>query len=194
MALALTAAVAQAFPVDWQNDTTSSVGDSITVAASIKAITPHSKKPGIAGGDAYPFLEAHLGWWWDYVSRKYAHTHVSTIMLILFTQGPKPQKSDSGKPFAPISVPVLWGDGHVDAQDRQRFEYFRDVTSKRTDLPYVMGFYEPDCNTFGSSNIPNVDHAVELWEKLVAPLKARGTKLGSPSMCSKCASSYTPTS
>lgn len=29
-------------------------------------LTPNGIKAGIAGGDAYPFLEAHIGWWYDW--------------------------------------------------------------------------------------------------------------------------------
>ncbi len=30
------------------------------------AYIPNSIKAGIAGGDAYPFMESHLGWWYDW--------------------------------------------------------------------------------------------------------------------------------
>jgi hypothetical protein len=33
-------------------------------------LTPNGMKAGIAGGDAYPFMEDHIGWWYDwYVHR-----------------------------------------------------------------------------------------------------------------------------
>ena len=35
-----------------------------------------------------------------------------------------------------------------------------------------------------------VDEGVREWERLIAPLKGRGTKIGSPSMCSKYSIEY----
>jgi hypothetical protein len=29
-------------------------------------LTPNNVKAGIAGGDAYPFLKDHIGWWYDW--------------------------------------------------------------------------------------------------------------------------------
>ncbi|KAF2500078.1 hypothetical protein BU16DRAFT_235562 [Lophium mytilinum] len=132
------------------------------VASTSASLTPHGKKAGMSGGDAYSLWEAHLGWWWDYT--------------------PFPNKTDSGESTAPVPVPILWGNGHVDAVDKERFDYFTETTVKRTDLPYVMGFYEPDCSSTGSSDMPDVDAAVVLWEKYFAPLKGK-TLLGSPGMC-----------
>ena len=31
-----------------------------------KSLVPNNIKAGIAGGDAYPFLKDHIGWWYDW--------------------------------------------------------------------------------------------------------------------------------
>lgn len=47
----------------------------------------------------------------------------------------------------------------------------------------MFGFYEPDCDCPMSSNIANPSTGASNWNSLLAPLAAKGTKLGSPSMC-----------
>ncbi|KAF2814041.1 uncharacterized protein BDZ99DRAFT_459776 [Mytilinidion resinicola] len=155
----------KAAPTKTSSSKASSIQASAAAAAytSTKApLTPHGKKAGMSGGDAYYLWEDLLGWWWDYT--------------------PFPNKTDSGESTAPVPVPILWGNGHVDAVDKERFDYFTTTTVQLTDLPYVMGFYEPDCSSTGSSDMPDVDAAVVLWEKYFAPLKGK-TLLGSPGMC-----------
>ncbi len=50
-------------------------------------------------------------------------------------------------------------------------------------IPSIMsGFYEPDCACTMSSDMSTSDAATQ-WESLIAPLAAKGTVLGSPSMC-----------
>ncbi|PPQ77117.1 hypothetical protein CVT25_010811 [Psilocybe cyanescens] len=131
----------------------SPVGETATPLGS--SLVPNSNKAGIAGGDAYPFVKDHIGWWYDW--------------------SPTPSK-----PGPPIAVPMLWGDGTVDKQDADRLKAFKQLTT----IPrYVLGFEEPDCPSGSGSAGMSVQDGVAEWEALMAPLKARGAKLGSPSMC-----------
>ncbi|TFK40121.1 hypothetical protein BDQ12DRAFT_602247 [Crucibulum laeve] len=118
-------------------------------------LTPNGIKAGIAGGDAYPYMKDHIGWWYDW--------------------SPKPSK-----PGKPIAVPMLWGGGHADAQDAARLSQFESLS---TTPAYVLGYEEPDCASGSGSAGMTVDAGVSEWESLIAPLADRGTKLGSPSMC-----------
>ncbi|KDR79043.1 hypothetical protein GALMADRAFT_1290695 [Galerina marginata CBS 339.88] len=130
---------------------------STTQAASptSRSLIPNNVKAGIAGGDAYPYMKDHIGWWYDW--------------------SPNPSK-----PGSPIAVPMLWGDGTVDAQDAQRLKAFENLA---TVPPYVLGFEEPDCPSGSGSAGMSVEDGVSKWESLIAPLGAKGAKLGSPSMC-----------
>lgn len=76
---------------------------------------------------------------------------------------------------------MLWGDGSVDAQDAARLKAFEQI---KTVPKYVLGFEEPDCPSGSGSADMSVEDGIKLWESLMAPLKAKGAKLGSPSMCS----------
>ncbi|PPQ96255.1 hypothetical protein CVT26_005582 [Gymnopilus dilepis] len=141
---------------------TSSVPQSISPSSGVESfeslsalLTPNRIKAGIAGGDAYPFMKNHIGWWYDW--------------------SPNPSK-----PGSPIAVPMLWGDGTVDAQDAARLKAFERLSSVPS---YVLGFEEPDCPPGEGSAGMSVSDGVSKWESLIAPLKAKGTKLGSPSMC-----------
>ena len=81
----------------------------------------------------------------------------------------------------PIAVPMLWGDGTVDAQDKERLTAFEDLST----IPaYVLGYEEPDCDSGSGSADMSVHDGVLKWESLIAPLGKKGSKLGSPSMCS----------
>lgn len=97
------------------------------------------------------------------------------------SRSPTPHKVGS-----PIGVPMLWGDGTADAQDAKRYAQFKKLASPP---PFVLGFEEPDCEGNGSAGM-SVDDGVYQWEKMIAPLKASGTKLGSPAMCSKWLQSF----
>jgi len=47
--------------------TTSTVHQTPTpVSDNASHLTPNGIKAGIAGGDAYPFLKDHIGWWYDW--------------------------------------------------------------------------------------------------------------------------------
>lgn len=45
----------------------SPVGETATPLGS--SLVPNSNKAGIAGGDAYPFVKDHIGWWYDWYVR-----------------------------------------------------------------------------------------------------------------------------
>lgn len=88
---------------------------------------------------------------------------------------------DPSKPGKPIAVPMLWGNGTVDAQDKERLTAFEDLS---TVPAYVLGYEEPDCDSGSGSADMSVHDGVSKWESLIAPLGKKGCKLGSPSMCS----------
>jgi len=132
------------------------------------SLTPNGIKAGVAGGDAYNILRDHIGWWYDW-------------------------SANPSKPGEPIAVPMLWGSGHVDATDAQRLKQFQRLSSSSSNKKhpkYVLGYEEPDCTSGGGSSGMGVDEGVREWERLIAPLKGRGTKIGSPSMCSKRSIEY----
>ncbi|KIJ92495.1 glycoside hydrolase family 128 protein [Laccaria amethystina LaAM-08-1] len=120
-----------------------------------RPLTPNNIKAGIAGGDAYPFLKDHIGWWYDW--------------------SPNPSKAGT-----PVGVPMLWGGGTADAQDAARLRQFQQISQAP---PFVLGFEEPDCASGDGSAGMSVEDGVSKWESLIAPLSKKGTKLGSPSMC-----------
>ncbi|RXW17843.1 hypothetical protein EST38_g8023 [Candolleomyces aberdarensis] len=129
--------------------------EKVAATSKTSAFTPNGIKAGIAGGDSYPYVKDHIGWWYDW----------------------SPTPSKSGKP---IGVPMLWGGGTADATDAARLKAFQQL---KTVPVYVLGFEEPDCAPGSGSAGMTVDAAVSKWEQLMAPLKAKGAKLGSPSMC-----------
>jgi len=129
--------------------------EAISVARVASSFIPNGIKAGIAGGDAYSFVKDHIGWWYDW--------------------SPTPNKSGR-----PIGVPMLWGGGTADSQDAARYAAFKKIATPQ----YVLGFEEPDCKPGSGSAGLTVDRAVQIWEQMIAPLKAKGAKLGSPSMCS----------
>jgi hypothetical protein len=87
---------------------------------------------------------------------------------------------------------MLWGGGTADSQDAQRLSAFTKLSKSVSSLsiapdtipPFVLGFEEPDCESGSGSAGMSVAEAVEKWETLMAPMKKRGVRLGSPSMCS----------
>ena len=54
----------------------------------------------------------------------------------------------------------------------------------------MFGFYEPDCDCPMSSSISDPATGASQWNELIAPLAAKGTKLGSPSMCKQTAEDW----
>lgn len=133
-------------------------------SSQLISLVPNGIKAGVAGGDAYHILRDHIGWWYDW-------------------------SANPSKPGKPIAVPMLWGSGHADATDAQRLRQFQRLSSSSSNKrhpKYVLGYEEPDCTSGGGSSGMGVDEGVREWERLIAPLKGRGTKIGSPSMCSEC--------
>ena len=57
-------------------------------------------------------------------------------------------ENPSGHYGTPIGVPMLWGAGHVDGQDYNRLAGFRALSFTP---PYIIGFEEPDCASYGSA-------------------------------------------
>jgi hypothetical protein len=126
--------------------------------------TPNGIKAGVAGGDAYLILRDYIGWWYDW-------------------------SANPSKPGKPIAVPMLWGSGHVDSTDASRFKEFQRLSYSKSAHPFfVLGYEEPDCKPGSGSSGMSIEQGVKEWEALMAPLKRRGTKIGSPSMCSEFSS------
>lgn len=77
---------------------------------------------------------------------------------------------------------MLWGGGgSSDSADSSRLSQFKAIKQAPQ---YMLGFEEPDCAAGGGSAGMSVSDGVSIWEEYIAPFKAKGTKLGSPSMCS----------
>jgi hypothetical protein len=145
------------------------------VATSLStSLTPNDVKAGIAGGDAYSYVKDHIGWWYDWS----VSVPFFPLAKLLTRNFRSPNPSKRGKP---IAVPMLWGNGTVDAQDKERLTAFEDLS---TVPAYVLGYEEPDCDSGSGSADMSVHDGVSKWESLIAPLGKKGSKLGSPSMCS----------
>ncbi|KAK7033198.1 Glyco-hydro-cc domain-containing protein [Favolaschia claudopus] len=124
--------------------------------------TPNGNKAGTSSGNAMSQIQSHIGWWYDWT--------------------PNPSWKGNVMP-----VPMLWGGGGADSTDSSRLAAF----SKISQAPqYMLGFEEPDCPSGGGSAGMSVDDGVKLWEEKIAPFKAKGTKLGSPSMCKQVAETW----
>lgn len=83
---------------------------------------------------------------------------------------------------------MLWGDGHLgnpssDVPDETRYQAFQALSATNPTPPYVIGFEEPDCSSYGSANMPDEAAAAKTWDDNMARFKAAGSKLVSPSMC-----------
>ncbi|KAJ7761874.1 glycosyl hydrolase catalytic core-domain-containing protein [Mycena maculata] len=142
--------------------TASSSGSTIKSVQAASGFTPNGIKAGTSSGDAYSSLEAHIGWWYDWT--------------------PDPAWNGS-----PIPVPMLWGGGTADSTDAARLAAF----AKITDAPqYMLAFEEPDCPSGEGSAGMSVSEGVQVWEQYIAPFQAKGTKLGSPSMCKQAAETW----
>lgn len=162
-----------------QPSSSSSTGDSSTAASSTSvasaaatassssnstgSYTPNGIKAGISGDDPLSFLQGHIGWYYDW------------------------NASPSGSASGASPANMLWGAGSVDSTDASRLAAFKALTSTPE---YIIGFEEPDCSTPGSSNIAVAD-AASLWDSTIAPWKAKGSTLISPSMCHQAAEQYT---
>lgn len=141
-------------------DAASSSYRTLTTLSS-SAYIPNGIKAGVAGGDAYTILQNHIGWWYDWSASPH-------------------------KPGNPIAVPMLWGSGKVDSTDAKRLADFQRLSSSPQHPQFVLGYEEPDCTSGGGSSGVSVEQGVREWEALMGPLKRKGTKIGSPSMCSEC--------
>ncbi|KAJ6531889.1 glycosyl hydrolase catalytic core-domain-containing protein [Mycena capillaripes] len=137
-------------------------GSSIASVKAAAGFTPNGIKAGTSSGNAFSSLESHIGWWYDWT--------------------PNPQWNGS-----PIPVPMLWGGGSADSADASRLAAFKKITQAPQ---YMLGFEEPDCASGGGSAGMSVSEGVQIWEQYIAPFKAKGTKLGSPSMCKQVAETW----
>ncbi|KAJ7170778.1 glycosyl hydrolase catalytic core-domain-containing protein [Mycena crocata] len=137
-------------------------GGNIKSVKAASGYTPNGIKAGTSSGNAFSTLQDHIGWWYDWT--------------------PQPQWKGS-----PIPVPMLWGGGTADNTDSSRLSQFKKISEAPQ---YMLGFEEPDCAAGGGSAGMSVSDGVQLWEQYIAPFKAKGTKLGSPSMCKQAAETW----
>jgi len=80
----------------------------------------------------------------------------------------------------------LWGDGSACASvSSTRLTQFNDVVGSSSAPKIMFGFYEPDCDCPDSSAISDPSTGLAMWNEYLKPLAARGTTLGSPSMCTQ---------
>ncbi|KAJ7030429.1 glycosyl hydrolase catalytic core-domain-containing protein [Mycena alexandri] len=140
----------------------SSSSGSVKSVQAAAGFTPNNIKAGTSSGNAYSSLQNHIGWWYDWT--------------------PNPAQKGSAVP-----VPMLWGGGSADGADSSRLAAFEKIT---TAPQYMLGFEEPDCPSGGGSAGMSVSEGVSVWEAHIAPFKAKGTKLGSPSMCKQVAETW----
>ncbi|ADV21461.1 hypothetical protein I305_03533 [Cryptococcus gattii E566] len=143
--------------------TSSAAATASSSSNSTGSYTPNGIKAGISGDDPLSFLQGHIGWYYDW------------------------NASPSGSASGASAANMLWGAGTVDSTDASRLAAFKALTSTPE---YIIGFEEPDCSTPGSSNIAVAD-AASLWDSTIAPWKAKGSTLISPSMCHQAAEQYT---
>ncbi|KZP17506.1 glycoside hydrolase family 128 protein [Athelia psychrophila] len=142
---------------------TSASAAKTSASSSTTTLTPNGKKAGIAGLDSLSWMKDHLGWAYDWT--------------------PSP---DVGS--GPVAVSMLWGDGKSsDALDAPRFTEFEALSAAPA---YILAFEEPDCSSAGSSNIPDEATGASVWESVIAPWQAKGSLLGSPSMCKQADESW----
>ncbi|CEH19521.1 Uncharacterised protein family, glycosyl hydrolase catalytic domain [Ceraceosorus bombacis] len=122
--------------------------------------SPKGGKAGVAGGESLKWTAEVLGWWHNW--------------------GPVPDNGHAGN-LAFMST--CWGIGQTGGNnDAERFEKFKKVPHGK--YPYVAGFNEMDFQGHASSGGMSLDAAVHVWEQYIAPHKAKGSILVSPS-CAK---------
>ncbi|KAK5109873.1 hypothetical protein LTR62_006480 [Meristemomyces frigidus] len=145
----------------------SSVSSSAPSASGISAsnLTPNGKKRGLSGyvgiqsTDAFKQYAPHISWYSDYT----------------------PNTPDAE---GVMGIGMLWGaDGSAcGSVETERLATFSDVAANSSAPSIMFGFYEPDCQCPMSADMSTSDAATQ-WDALLAPLKSKGTILGSPSMC-----------
>lgn len=125
---------------------------------TIAGFTPPHGKAGVAGGNSLKWLSGAVGWYYDWT--------------------PNPNNPNIGNGLA---VPMLWGLGRVNHDDDvARLNAFKAL--KPGSAPVVAGFNEADFTGGGSSGTMPIADAAAGWEQYLAPHKAAGAKLISPSM------------
>ena len=132
---------------------------------TLKKVLPKGQKAGLSGyvgvqsTSAFKEFAPHISWYSDYTPNT-PHSH-----------GVK-------------GIGMLWGasGSSCSSVEVDRLKTFNSMISKGNIPDIMFGFYEPDCSCPYSSEM-SVASAAHDWNKLLAPLKKRGTMLGSPSMC-----------
>ncbi|KAF2768382.1 hypothetical protein EJ03DRAFT_244179, partial [Teratosphaeria nubilosa] len=128
-------------------------------------LTPNGKKAGLSGfvgcqeESAFTQLAPHIGWYSDYT----------------------PNTPDA---HGVKGIGMLWGGSgsSCGSTEKTRFDAFTSMISANTVPEIMFGFYEPDCSCPNSAEM-STSSAASNWNSLIAPLKQKGTVLGSPSLC-----------
>ena len=101
----------------------------------------------------------------------------SSILNWYYNYQPSPTSGiDSRLTF----VPMLWG-APKNAQDTGFYTTVKGLIDGGTEVPYVLGFNEPDGCTNGGSCV-DAQTAADTWIREVEPLKELGVKLGAPAV------------
>nr|GAT60680.1 predicted protein [Mycena chlorophos] len=151
-----------------QKQTTTSSSKTSTYTSSVKAVnaasgfTPGKLKAGTSSGDGLSHLGSNIGWYYDWTPDPSPYGNLET-------------------------VPMLWGDGDADSVDNERVQAFKKISQAPQ---FMLGFEEPDCPSGSGSAGMSVSQGVSAWEEYIAPFQAKGTKLGSPSMCHQAAETW----
>ncbi|KAK3676960.1 hypothetical protein LTR78_003165 [Recurvomyces mirabilis] len=130
---------------------------------SVGNLTPKGKKaglsgyPGVTGKSSFASLAPYISWYSDYT----ANTPDSNGVM---------------------GIGMLWGASGSPCGEFERLATFNEMATNNTTPSIMFGFYEPDCTCTMSSDMSTTDAATQ-WNSLIAPMKAKGTVLGSPSMC-----------
>jgi len=133
---------------------------------SKKNLTPNGRKAGLSGFvnihyyPAFDQLAPYISWYSDYYPNTPDWSGVK-------------------------GVGMLWGapgSGCVGVYE-DAYNTFQSTYGNGKKAPDIMfGYYEPDCFCTSSSQM-SVTSAAANWNSTLAPLSAKGTVLGSPSMC-----------
>lgn len=127
-------------------------------------LSPQGKKAGLSGyvsiqnTDAFDTLAPYISWYSDYTANTPSSGNVTGVGMLWAAAG-----SGCG------------------SEVTNRVNAFDALVTDST--PEIMfGFYEPDCYCPDSAAM-STSQGQAAWNSMIAPLKSKGTILGSPSMC-----------
>lgn len=132
---------------------------------------------GVQNTNAWSSFVPHIGWYSDYSAVTPDANGVQGIPMVS-----RPIISAIASHTDDVQ---LWGDGVACASvSSDRLSQFNSAVASAA--PKIMfGFYEPDCDCTMSSEISDPSTGLDMWNQYLKPLAAKGTTLGSPSMCTQ---------